>query len=78
MDRVIQKKKWSTKRILTTAGIAGIIVLITLSYVYTSGKSRLNVDTERISIGEITKGSFKEFIPVNGVVMPDWSMKTIP
>jgi HlyD family secretion protein len=70
MDRVIQKKKWSTKRILTTAGIAGIIVLITLSYVYTSGKSRLNVDTERISIGEITKGSFKEFIPVNGVVMP--------
>jgi len=70
MDRVIQKKKWSTKRILTTAGIAAIILLITLSYVYTSGKSRLNVDTERISIGEITKGSFKEFIPVNGVVMP--------
>ena len=70
MDRVIQKKKWSTKRILTTAGIAAIILLITLSYVYTSGKSKLNVDTERISIGEITKGSFKEFIPVNGVVMP--------
>ena len=70
MDRVIQKKKWSTKRILTTAGIAAIILLITLSYVYTSGKSKVNVDAERISIGEITKGSFKEFIPVNGVVMP--------
>ena len=70
MDRVIQKKKWSTKRILTIAGITGVIVLITLSYVYTSGKSRLNVDTERLTISEITKGNFKEFIPVNGVVMP--------
>jgi HlyD family secretion protein len=30
----------------------------------------LNVDTERITISEITKGNFKEFIPVNGVVLP--------
>src|SRR3954468_24290169 len=70
MDRVIEKKKWSTKRILTIAGITGIVLLISLSYYYTAGKSRLNVDTERITIGTITKGNFKEFIPVNGVVMP--------
>jgi HlyD family secretion protein len=70
MDRVIKKKKWSAKRILTIAGIAVLILLITLSYIYTSGKSRLNVDTERLTISEITKGPFKEFIPVNGVVMP--------
>src|SRR5256885_3267442 len=70
MDRVIKKRKWSTKRILTIAGITGVVLLITLSYIYTSGKSRLNVDTERITISEITKGPFKEFIPVNGVVMP--------
>ncbi len=36
----------------------------------TSGKSRLNVDTERITVSEISKGSFQEFIPVNGVVLP--------
>src|SRR4029079_1585216 len=36
----------------------------------TSGKSRLNVDTERITISEIKKGSFQEFIPVNGIVLP--------
>src|SRR3954468_15181104 len=70
MDRVIEKKKWSTKRILTIAGITGIVLLISLSYYYTAGKSRLNVDTERITIGTITKGNFKEFIPVNGVVLP--------
>ena len=70
MDRVIEKKKWSLKRILTIAGIVGIVALIAGSYYFTSGKSRLNVDTERITISEITKGNFKDQIPVNGIVLP--------
>jgi HlyD family secretion protein len=70
MDRVIAKKKWSTKRLLMIAGGAGIITLILASYFMTSGKSKLNVDTERITISEIKKGSFQENIPVNGVVLP--------
>ncbi len=70
MDRVIQKKTWTQKRILTIAGIGAIILLIGGSYYFTSGKSRLNVDTERITISEIKKGSFQEFIPVNGIVLP--------
>ncbi len=70
MDRVIAKKKWSQKRILTIGGIAALVLLIVASFYFTSGKSRLNVDTERITISEIKKGPFKEFIPVNGVVLP--------
>lgn len=70
MDRVIAKKRWSQKRILTIAGILALVVLIAASYYYTSGNSKLNVDTERITISEITKGPFQEFIPVNGVVLP--------
>ena len=70
MDRVIAKKRWSRKRILTIAGIVGIIILIGGSYYLTSGKSRLNVEAERITISEIKSGPFREFIPVNGVVLP--------
>ncbi|MFT3750487.1 MAG: HlyD family efflux transporter periplasmic adaptor subunit [Agriterribacter sp.] len=70
MDRVIQKKKWNTKRILTIAGIAAIIALIGASYYFTSGKPKLNVDTERITISEVKQGVFLETIPVNGVVLP--------
>jgi HlyD family secretion protein len=70
VDRVIAKKKWGLKRILTIAGIVGIIVLIFGVYYVTSGKSRLNVEADRITISEIKSGPFREFIPVNGVVMP--------
>jgi HlyD family secretion protein len=70
MDRVIEKKKWSTKRLLTIGGVLALVGLIGWSYKMTSGKSRLNVDTERITISEIKKGPFQETIPVNGTVLP--------
>ncbi|MGZ3851798.1 MAG: efflux RND transporter periplasmic adaptor subunit [Flavisolibacter sp.] len=70
MDRKIERKKWNSKRILTIAGIAGIVLLIAASIYFTSGKSKLNVDPERITVSEVNKGPFQEFIPVNGVVLP--------
>ncbi len=70
MDRAIEKKKWTPKKIGTIAVAAAIVVLIAATYYFTSGKSKLNVDQERITISEVSKGSFQEFIPVNGVVLP--------
>ncbi len=70
MDRKIEKKKWSTKRLLTIGGIAGLAGLVAWSIYATSGGSKLNVDAERLTISEVTRGPFKESIPVNGVVMP--------
>lgn len=70
MDRVIAKKYWNKKRILTIGGITGIVLLAGASYYFTSGKSRLNVDTDRITVSEVKKGPFQEFIPVNGIVLP--------
>jgi len=70
VDRVLKKKKWSTKRLLTIGGIAALVLLAFGSYYFTSGKSRLNVDLDRITIATVTKGPFQETIPVNGVVLP--------
>jgi HlyD family secretion protein len=70
VDRVIQKKRWSKKRLLTIGITAGIVALIALSFYFTSGNSKLNVDTERITISEVTKGPYKDAIPVNGIVLP--------
>jgi len=70
VDRIIEKKRWTTKKLLTIGGIVALVALIGASYYFTSGKSKLNVDTERITISTVTKGPFQENIPVNGVVMP--------
>jgi len=70
MDRVIAKKFWNKKRILTITAIVGVVALAAASYYFTSGKRRLNVDVERITVSEVKKGPFQETIPINGVVMP--------
>lgn len=70
MDRALPKKTWTSKRIILALGIVGIITLILASYYLTSGNTRLNVDAERITISTVKEDSFREFIPVNGTVLP--------
>jgi HlyD family secretion protein len=74
MDRVLEKKKWTAKKIFSLAGVAIVVILLISAFWSTSGKSNLNVDAKRITISEVRRGIFQEFIPVDGVVMP---IKTI-
>src|SRR4051794_24371648 len=70
MDRAIPQKKWNNKRIATLGGIGALVALIAASYYFTSGNTKLNVDKERITIAEVKNDSFREYIPVNGMVLP--------
>jgi len=70
MDRVVVKKKWTAKRIIPLGLGALAIVFLVFNWWQSSGKSRLNVQTERITISEIKVGPFKEYIPVMGTVQP--------
>ncbi|WP_345254446.1 efflux RND transporter periplasmic adaptor subunit [Flaviaesturariibacter amylovorans] len=70
MDRKIEKKTWTKKRILAIAGVVALIGLITASFALGGGGSKLNVQSERITVSEVKQGAFQEFIPVNGVIMP--------
>jgi HlyD family secretion protein len=70
MDRILEKKKWPLKRIIIygLSGIFAIIVIYNLLFGDTS--SRLNVETKKITISTVTKGPFKEYIPITGNVIP--------
>jgi HlyD family secretion protein len=71
VDRKIEKSTWNKKRILTIVGITALVALIvSVTYVGITGKSKYNAPIDRITISEIKKGPFSEFIPVNGNVLP--------
>lgn len=70
MDRVIEKKFWNSKRIMMIGGSVALVALLAAGVYFSSGKSKLNVVSDRITISEITQGPFQEFIPVDGVVLP--------
>ena len=70
MDRPIEKKKWTKKRIMLLGGIFLFVVLIVFIIFSTFGKSRLNVESERMTIAEVSQQSFSESIPVTGTIQP--------
>lgn len=70
MDERIEKKKWSTKRIVLLSTVA-IAVVVFLTAIYRdTGKSRLNVEKARLLTDTIETGVFKEFITIFGTVEP--------
>jgi len=71
MDKAIEKKKWPPRRIAIFAG-AGVSALTLLSMVVAnSGKTRLNVGSERLSVAQVTQSAFQEYVPINGSVQPN-------
>jgi HlyD family secretion protein len=74
MDRIVEKKKWPAKKIFSILLVISLISVLAFSWWQTSGKSRLNVNTERLSIAEVKVGTFKEYIPVMGTVQPQISI----
>ncbi|MCD4692956.1 MAG: hypothetical protein K8R79_08590, partial [Calditrichales bacterium] len=70
MDRKIEKKKWTLKKTLVYS-LAGIFLfLIIYNLVFGDRSSKLNVESQKITISTVTRGAFQEYIPVTGAVIP--------
>jgi len=74
MDRKIEKKRWTPKKLTGIAGgvIVGVFIIYQIGF--SDKSSRLNVDRQRLVISTVKRGDFQEFIPVIGTVIP---IKTI-
>lgn len=70
MDIPLEKKRFTTKKILIYAGLFVLVFFIGFVIVSAGGGSKLNVEKERISISTVSEGVFQENIPVNGIVLP--------
>ncbi|MBC8489251.1 MAG: HlyD family efflux transporter periplasmic adaptor subunit [Bacteroidetes bacterium] len=70
MDKVIEKKKWTTKKILNIAGISIFVIFILYLLFIRDKRSKLYVDKSQITVATVLADKFQEFIPVDGVVFP--------
>jgi len=70
MDRKIEKKKWTFKRVGTMAAVAAFGFFIIYLIFLRDTSSRLYVDKDKMTIATVQQGRFQEFIPVDGVVRP--------
>ena len=70
MDRKIEKKRFTPKKI-ATFGIPTIFIAAVLYMIIFGDKSsKLNVESEKITISEVVRGEFQEYIPAQGIVLP--------
>jgi HlyD family secretion protein len=70
MDKIIKKKKWTTRRIVTIVALSLLAFLIVYLLFFRDKSSRLFVEKDKISIASVQQDSFQEFIPVDGIVQP--------
>ncbi|MBW8686305.1 efflux RND transporter periplasmic adaptor subunit [Chitinophaga rhizophila] len=74
MDRKIEKKYWSKKRITLISGGAVVALLLLYNLIFADHRSKLNVEKDKITISTVSKGTFDQYIAVTAVVAP---LKTI-
>ncbi|AOW19880.1 efflux RND transporter periplasmic adaptor subunit [Urechidicola croceus] len=70
MDIPIEKKRFTKSKIAIAIGAVILLSFIIYLFTLSGGKSKLNVDTERIIVSTIKDGVFQENIPVSGIVLP--------
>ena len=70
MDKKIEKKTWTPKKILISILVLVFIGFTIYSFAFMDFQSTLNVEREKITISTVAEDSFQEFIQVSGVVQP--------
>ncbi len=70
MDRVIEKKAWTTGKILALTGIIAFSAFLLWMLFIRDSRSKLYVQKNQITLAEVIEGKFQEFIPVDGILLP--------
>jgi HlyD family secretion protein len=70
MDKKIAKKTWTLKRIATYGGIAVFVVFVGYQFIFADRRQKLKVEKAKITISEVKRGVFQEFIPQTGILIP--------
>lgn len=70
MDKKLVKKTWTLKRIATFGGIGLFVIFVSYQFIFADRRSKLKIEIDKITISEVRRGEFKEYIPQTGIVEP--------
>lgn len=70
MDKQLKKKKWTVKKVATYGGIAVFVIFVGWQFIFSDRRSKVKVDLDKITVAEVKRGQFKEYIPQTGTVEP--------
>ncbi len=70
MDRIIEKKKWTVKKVSIIAVSSLVALFILYQFIFADRSVKLNVQTDRISIEDVKKDYFLDNITITGTVQP--------
>lgn len=70
MDKKIQKRTWTVKKIATYGSIGLFVVFIGYQFIFADRRSTVKVEQDKMTISTVQKGVFQEFIPQTGTVEP--------
>lgn len=70
MDKKIRVSYWNTRRLLFAGIGIAVVVFVVYAAFMIDGRSRLNVNADRLTISTVVTGDFQEYIPETGTVMP--------
>jgi len=71
MDRPIEQKKWPRRTLVLYAAVASVGVALITMTLANSGRTRLSIDPNRLTISKVELTRFQEYIPVTGTVQPN-------
>jgi len=70
MDRIIEKKKWTKKKLILIGCACLFLFFLIYLFFFRDMRSSLNVDKTKLSIAKVEKNKFQEYIYVDGTVQP--------
>lgn len=70
MDKKIEKKTWTSKKIFGIVGVAGIAALTIYVIYFMDTRSALNVNRSKVTISTVQESAFQEYIQETGTVQP--------
>ncbi|HCW75306.1 MAG TPA: hypothetical protein DHU63_02070 [Candidatus Marinimicrobia bacterium] len=69
MDRKIEKKRWTLRRLIYLV-VGTIVVGLIVYQLFGDNSPKLNVEMDRLTIGTVKQGEFQDFLPLTGSVVP--------